>query len=151
MKELQSMRNLIEDRFNTLTWLGQARQEPIQTKPDAQADPRGLLAGAVARGAGHLPEQIWAPRPRWLMEVLGATQDRRADAWSPGTRRAASTPWWRHRRGARPPPRPSWRACAAIHGPGSVGLITLDTYRVGAHEQLRSYGRMLGVVAHPGA
>ena len=38
--------------------------------------------------------------------------------------------------------------CARIHGPGSVGLITLDTYRVGAHEQLRSYGRMLGVVAH---
>jgi flagellar biosynthesis protein FlhF len=38
--------------------------------------------------------------------------------------------------------------CARIHGPGSVGLITLDTYRVGAHEQLRTYGRMLGIVAH---
>ncbi len=33
-------------------------------------------------------------------------------------------------------------------GPNSVGLITLDTYRVGGHEQLRTYGRMLGVVAH---
>ena len=29
-----------------------------------------------------------------------------------------------------------------------MGLITLDTYRVGAHEQLRAYGKMLGVVAH---
>ena len=38
--------------------------------------------------------------------------------------------------------------CARIHGPGSVGLITLDTYRVGAHEQLRSYGRMLGAVSY---
>jgi flagellar biosynthesis protein FlhF len=38
--------------------------------------------------------------------------------------------------------------CAQNHGASSVGLITLDTYRVGAHEQLRSYGRMLGVVAH---
>jgi flagellar biosynthesis protein FlhF len=38
--------------------------------------------------------------------------------------------------------------CARTHGPASVGLITLDTYRVGAHEQLRAYGRMLGVVAH---
>jgi flagellar biosynthesis protein FlhF len=27
-------------------------------------------------------------------------------------------------------------------------LITLDTYRVGAHEQLRAFGKMLGVVAH---
>jgi flagellar biosynthesis protein FlhF len=38
--------------------------------------------------------------------------------------------------------------CARAHGAGSVGLITLDTYRVGAHEQLRACGRMLGVVAH---
>ena len=38
--------------------------------------------------------------------------------------------------------------CAKLHGPASVGLITLDTYRVGAHEQLRAYGKMLGVVAH---
>jgi len=29
-----------------------------------------------------------------------------------------------------------------------VGLITLDTYRVAGYEQLRTYGRMLGVVAH---
>ncbi|MOA18686.1 Flagellar biosynthesis protein FlhF [compost metagenome] len=27
-------------------------------------------------------------------------------------------------------------------------MITLDTYRIGAHEQLRAYGRMLGIVAH---
>ena len=38
--------------------------------------------------------------------------------------------------------------CARAHGPGSVGLITLDSYRIGAHEQLRTYGKMLGVVAH---
>jgi flagellar biosynthesis protein FlhF len=38
--------------------------------------------------------------------------------------------------------------CARAHGANSVGLITLDTYRVGAHEQLRAYGKMLGVVAH---
>lgn len=38
--------------------------------------------------------------------------------------------------------------CVRTHGAGSVGLITLDTYRIAAHEQLRAYGRMLGVVAH---
>jgi flagellar biosynthesis protein FlhF len=38
--------------------------------------------------------------------------------------------------------------CVRTHGPNSVGLITLDTYRVAALEQLRGYGRMLGVVAH---
>jgi flagellar biosynthesis protein FlhF len=38
--------------------------------------------------------------------------------------------------------------CVRTHGPNSVGLITLDTYRVAALEQLRGYGRLLGVVAH---
>jgi flagellar biosynthesis protein FlhF len=38
--------------------------------------------------------------------------------------------------------------CARTHGAASVGLITLDTYRVGAQDQLRTYGKMLGVVAH---
>ncbi len=31
------------------------------------------------------------------------------------------------------------------HGAGALGLVTLDSYRIGAHEQLRSYGRILGV------
>jgi flagellar biosynthesis protein FlhF len=31
------------------------------------------------------------------------------------------------------------------HGASALGLITLDSYRMGAHEQLRSYGRILGV------
>ncbi|MGM2704431.1 hypothetical protein ACS2QD_30895, partial [Bacillus cereus group sp. Bce036] len=31
MGELHAMRELIEDRFSTLSWLGQARQDPIQS------------------------------------------------------------------------------------------------------------------------
>jgi len=38
--------------------------------------------------------------------------------------------------------------CVKQFGSGSVGLITLDSYRVSGYEQLRAYGRMLGVVAH---
>nr|MDQ2735529.1 flagellar biosynthesis protein FlhF [Pseudomonadota bacterium] len=39
-------------------------------------------------------------------------------------------------------------AFAARHGAASLGLVTLDAYRVGAHEQLRAYGRILGVPVH---
>jgi flagellar biosynthesis protein FlhF len=39
-------------------------------------------------------------------------------------------------------------AFAARHGAGQLGLITLDAYRMGAHEQLRAYGRILGVPVH---
>jgi len=31
------------------------------------------------------------------------------------------------------------------HGPAKVALITTDSYRIGAHDQLRIYGRILGV------
>jgi flagellar biosynthesis protein FlhF len=39
-------------------------------------------------------------------------------------------------------------AFATKHGASNLGLITLDAYRVGAHEQLRAYGRILGVPVH---
>jgi flagellar biosynthesis protein FlhF len=35
--------------------------------------------------------------------------------------------------------------CALKHGPASLALITTDTYRIGAHEQLRIYGKILNV------
>src|SRR5690606_9134365 len=38
--------------------------------------------------------------------------------------------------------------CVKQFGAGSVGLITLDSYRVSGFEQLRAYGRLMGVVAH---
>jgi flagellar biosynthesis protein FlhF len=37
---------------------------------------------------------------------------------------------------------------AARHGVANLGLITLDAYRMAAHEQLRAYGRILGVPVH---
>ena len=39
-------------------------------------------------------------------------------------------------------------AFATRHGASQLGLITLDAYRVAAHEQLRAYGRILGVPVH---
>ncbi len=37
---------------------------------------------------------------------------------------------------------------ALKHGSQSVGLVTVDAYRIGGQDQLRSYGRMLGVPVH---
>lgn len=38
--------------------------------------------------------------------------------------------------------------CALAHGPARVALLTTDNYRIGAHEQLRIYGKILGVPVH---
>ncbi len=37
---------------------------------------------------------------------------------------------------------------ALRHGRRSVALVTMDNYRIGAHEQLRTYGKLLGVPVH---
>ena len=34
------------------------------------------------------------------------------------------------------------------HGPGRVALVTTDSFRIGAYQQLRTYGRILGVPVH---
>lgn len=35
--------------------------------------------------------------------------------------------------------------CTLKHGPSKVVMLTTDSYRIGAHEQLRIYGKILGV------
>ncbi len=38
--------------------------------------------------------------------------------------------------------------CVVRHGADKLALLTTDSYRIGAHEQLRIYGRILGVSVH---
>src|SRR5690606_26662503 len=38
--------------------------------------------------------------------------------------------------------------CVMRHGAGKLALITTDGYRIGGYEQLRIYGKILGVMVH---
>lgn len=38
--------------------------------------------------------------------------------------------------------------CVVRHGADKLSLLTTDSYRIGGHEQLRIYGRLLGVAVH---
>lgn len=38
--------------------------------------------------------------------------------------------------------------CVMRHGPSKLALITTDGYRIGGYEQLRIYGKILGVMVH---
>lgn len=38
--------------------------------------------------------------------------------------------------------------CVVRHGAEKIALVTTDGYRIGAHEQLRIYGRILGISVH---
>ncbi|MCX7233553.1 MAG: flagellar biosynthesis protein FlhF [Burkholderiales bacterium] len=147
--ELHAMKALIEDRFNTLTWLGQARHNPIQSSLMLKLIRAGfspLLARTILE---RMPEGVGAAESmRWVMAIL--ERNLRTDARSKplleeggvfalvGATGVGKTTTAAKLAGL----------CARAQGAASVGLITLDTYRVGAHEQLRAFGRTMGVVAH---
>lgn len=149
MQELQAMKDLIEDRFNTLAWLGQARQNPVQSSLMLKLIRAGYSPALARAVLEHLPENVPAPNSlHWLMEVL--ERNLKTDALTLPLHEEGGIFALVGATGVGKTTTTAKLAamCARMHGPGSVGLITLDTYRVGAHEQLRAYGRMLGVVAH---
>lgn len=149
VNELQAMKELIEERFNTLAWLGQAKQDPIQSNLMLKMIRAGYSPALARAILERLPAETGpAEAVRWLMEVLERNLKTDADSYplyeeggifalvgATGVGKTTTTAKLA-------------ALCARVHGPGSVGLITLDTYRIAAHEQLRTYGRMLGVVAH---
>ena len=147
--ELHAMKALIEDRFNTLTWLGQARQNPIQSNLMLKLIRAGYSPTLARTILERMPEEIGAAESvRWVMDIL--ERNLKTDAATRPLHEEGGTYALVGATGVGKTTTAAKLAglCARKHGPGSVGLITLDTYRVGAHEQLRSYGRMLGVVAH---
>ena len=149
MNELHSMKELIEDRFNTLSWLGQARQNPIQSNLMLKMIRAGYSPALARAILERMPEEMSAAESvRWLMEVL--ERNLKTDMHAPPLYEEGGIFALVGSTGVGKTTTTAKLAahCARIHGPGSVGLITLDTYRVGAHEQLRTYGRMLGIVAH---
>ncbi len=147
--ELQSMKALIEERFNTLTWLGQARQNPIHSNLMLKLIRSGYSPTLARTILERLPEQADATAAQqWVMDVLA--RNLKTDAAAHAIHEEGGTYALVGSTGVGKTTTAAKLAglCARTHGANSVGLITLDTYRVGAHEQLRAYGRMLGVVAH---
>jgi flagellar biosynthesis protein FlhF len=149
VQELHAMKEMMEDRFNTLAWLGQARQNPIQANLMLKLIRAGYSPNLSRTILERMPEDMNAAESvQWTVDVL--ERNLKTDADGPllqeeggifaliGATGVGKTTTTAKLAGL----------CARTHGAGSVGLITLDTYRVGAHEQLRAYGKMLGVVAH---
>lgn len=147
--ELQAMKTLIDERFNTLTWLGQARQNPIQSNMMLKMIRAGYSPTLSRTILERMPEETGAPEAiHWIMDVL--QRNLKTDESSRPIQEEGGIYALVGATGVGKTTTAAKLAglCAQTYGPSSVGLITLDTYRVGAHEQLRSYGRMLGVVAH---
>jgi len=148
-RELHAMKELIEDRFNTLNWLGQARQNPVQSNMMLRLIRAGFSPTLSRTILERMPEGIDANQAmQWVLDVL--ERNLRTDVGAPSLLQEGGVFALIGATGVGKTTTAAKLAglCARQHGAASVGLITLDTYRVGAQEQLRAFGKMLGVVAH---
>ncbi|MBN8506069.1 MAG: flagellar biosynthesis protein FlhF, partial [Burkholderiales bacterium] len=146
--ELKAVKGLIEQRFGALAFMEKLQRQPAQARLaqrllEAGFSPlltRRLVDACPSTFAGGADEQQWAEavlaRNLQVAELpLDERQGVFALVGSTGVGKTTSTA-------------KIAAAFAARHGASQLGLITLDAYRIGAHEQLRAYGRILGVPVH---
>lgn len=148
MAELQAMKSMMEERFTTLSWMSQARQEPVRSNLLLKLIRAGF-SPALSRTLLERVTQEMSPAEA-VRDVMGTIERMlRVDA-GPGLEQAGGVYALVGATGVGKTTTIAKLAtlCAREHGAQSVGLITLDTYRAGAHEQLRTYGRSINVVAH---
>jgi flagellar biosynthesis protein FlhF len=147
--ELQAMKALIEDRFNTLTWFGQTQQNATQSNLMFKLIQAGFSPSLTRALLEKMPQDTaLSAAITWATEVL--ERNIKTDAQTMPLQEEGGIYALVGATGVGKTSTAAKLAsqCARLHGPASVGLITMDSYRMGAHEQLRNYGRMLGVVAH---
>lgn len=154
LAELQSMRSLLLEQMATMSAAATATDMQKRSPTQVRVMTRLLSAGfspEVARQiAGHAPgNKAPAQADSWLQDVLALNIKCAAAADSivesggvfalvgpTGVGKTTTVAKLAAR-------------FAVKYGTSQLGLITLDAYRVGAHEQLRAYGRILGAPVHP--
>jgi flagellar biosynthesis protein FlhF len=147
MSELRQVKGLIEERFGALAFMEKLQRQPGQALATQKLLDAGFSPALVRKLVESLPPDVADPLA-WATGVLERnliTGDGEAPIEDcsgvyaligpTGVGKTTSTA-------------KIAAAFAARHGASHLGLITLDAYRVAAHEQLRAYGRILGVPVH---
>lgn len=142
--ELESLRGMMEDRLTSLAWGEQARRFPERTNLNRELMSLGLSPRLCQTLANEQPEQgdfslMWRSTMGRLAHQLPVCETDFLDEGgiiallgSTGVGKTTTIAKLAAR-------------FALRHGKQNVALITTDSYRIGAHEQLRIYGRILDV------
>ncbi|MFK3736245.1 flagellar biosynthesis protein FlhF [Massilia sp. TN1-12] len=149
MSELRAMRGMMESQLAELSWGTTQQREPQKATVLREM----LAAGFSASLARYLIDKLPAGKDaaeamRWVKTVLArnlttmANEDAILDRGGvfalvgpTGVGKTTTTAKLAAR-------------CVMRHGPDKLALITTDAYRIGGHEQLRIYGKILGVMVH---
>ena len=149
MDEIRSLRKMFEQHLAGVAWGETARSEPVKTEIlrqmlDAGFSPRFArdLLAELPRDLNAMEALAWvkggADRSLLTINADNDIVDRGgiyALVGPTGVGKTTTTAKLAAR-------------CVLRHGASKVALVTTDGYRIGAHEQLRIYGRILGVSVH---
>ncbi|CAH0300728.1 Flagellar biosynthesis protein FlhF [Massilia sp. Bi118] len=149
MSELRAMRGMMETQLSELSWGSTQQREPQKAAVLREM----LAAGFSASLSRYLIDKLPAGKDaaeslRWIKTVLARNITSMSDedaildrggvfalVGPTGVGKTTTTAKLAAR-------------CVMRHGPEKLALITTDAYRIGGHEQLRIYGKILGVMVH---
>ncbi|CAL61485.1 putative flagellar biosynthesis regulator FlhF [Herminiimonas arsenicoxydans] len=149
MSEIRSMRGMLEMQLAELAWTDQHKREPAKSSVLREM----LAAGFSASLARYLTERMPAGASKqsgmdWIKAILTrnlATIGNENEILEKGGVYALVGPTGV---GKTTTTAKLAARCVMRHGPGKLALITTDGYRIGGYEQLRIYGKILGVMVH---
>ncbi|MDL2284962.1 flagellar biosynthesis protein FlhF [Oxalobacter sp. OttesenSCG-928-P03] len=149
MTELRSMRSMFESQLAEISWGSKQEREPLRADLMREMLTAGFSPGMARYLVENLPEHEKADGGmRWIQRALArnlVTVDSEDDLLDQGGVFALVGPT-----GVGKTTTTAKLAARFVmrHGAGKLALITTDGYRIGGFEQLRIYGKILGVMVH---
>jgi flagellar biosynthesis protein FlhF len=145
MGEVAMLRKLLEEQLGGLAWSDLMRRKPVAARMQ-----RDLLAAgfspALARDlAGAMPEIAVSQVRPWISRALASRLDCIADGDDPLSAGGVFALVGPTGVGKTTTVAKLAARAAVRFGASKVSLLTTDSFRVGAHDQLRLYGRILGI------
>ncbi len=149
MSELSSLRGMMEEQFAGLLWGERQRRNPTQSTLTKQLFAAGFSAQLVRMMVEHMPELENAEAGmEWVQSVLGANLPVLENEEALMERGGVFALMGPTGVGKTTTTAKLAARCVMRFGASKVALLSTDSYRIGGHEQLRIFGKILGVSVH---
>ncbi len=149
LNEMREMRRVVESQLTTISWGNIQQRDAIKSKALNTLLDAGFSASLSRHLAEKLPANLDSEKSTtWIKAILArnlSSVESETEVLDQGGIFALIGPT-----GVGKTTTMAKLAARYVmkHGTQNLGLITTDAYRVGGHEQLRIYGKILGVMVH---
>ncbi|WNC89886.1 flagellar biosynthesis protein FlhF [Paraburkholderia sp. FT54] len=150
MSELSSMRGMMEEHFAGLLWGERQRRNPVRASLTKHLFAAGFSAQLVQMMVDNLPDDVenMEDGMDWVRSVLDSNLPVMEDEDSLMERGGVFALMGPTGVGKTTTTAKLAARCVMRFGASKVALLTTDSYRIGGHEQLRIFGKILGVSVH---